>query len=81
MPRSKKKPDFETAIQRLEEIVELLEDGELSLEDSLKHFEEGVALTRNCQSALSEAEQKIRLLSEKNGELQVQELDSDQLDD
>ncbi|MBT8140157.1 MAG: exodeoxyribonuclease VII small subunit [Gammaproteobacteria bacterium] len=76
MPRSKKKPDFESSIERLEEIVELLEEGELSLEESLKHFEEGVALTRNCQGALGEAEQKIRLLSEKNGELSIAELDS-----
>ncbi|MGB5326473.1 MAG: exodeoxyribonuclease VII small subunit [Pseudomonadales bacterium] len=81
MPRSKKKPDFESSIERLEEIVELLEEGELSLEDSLRHFEEGVALTRSCQAALADAEQKIRLLSEKDGKLQLQTLDSDALDD
>lgn len=81
MPRSKKKPDFESAIERLEAIVELLEEGELSLEDSLKHFEEGVALTRSCQASLAEAEQKIQLLSGKNGELVVEPLPDEALDD
>ena len=47
----------------LEGIVKTMESGDLSLEDSLKYFEQGVQLTRQCQSALSEAEQKIALLS------------------
>jgi len=47
----------------LESIVKTMESGDLSLEDSLKYFEQGVQLTRQCQSALSKAEQKIALLS------------------
>jgi exodeoxyribonuclease VII small subunit len=54
--------DFEKRLNRLEEIVEKMETGELSLEDSLKLFEEGVKLSRECNTQLSEAEQKVKLL-------------------
>lgn len=54
--------DFEKRLNRLEEIVEKMESGELSLEDSLKLFEEGVKLSRECNSQLNEAEQKVKLL-------------------
>ena len=81
MVRSKKTPDFETALERLQAIVEGLEAGDLTLDQSLKQFEEGIALTRTCQAALAEAEQSIKLLTEKNGELQLEELDSAALDD
>lgn len=54
--------DFEKKLGRLEEIVEKMETGELSLEDSLKLFEEGVQLTRDCNVQLTEAEQKVKLL-------------------
>jgi len=60
--------DFETAMQDLEQIVERLEHGELSLEDSLAAFERGVLLTRTCQAALKEAEQKVEILLKKAGE-------------
>ncbi|MBM5812026.1 MAG: exodeoxyribonuclease VII small subunit [Gammaproteobacteria bacterium] len=56
-------PDFETALAELEQIVARLERGELSLEESLRQFERGVALTRNCQRALRQAEQKVTALS------------------
>jgi len=56
-------PDFEAALAELEKIVERLEQGELSLEESLRQFERGVLLTRSCQKALRQAEQKIRVLS------------------
>ena len=59
---------FETSLKRLEELVDEMENGELSLETSLKTFEEGIRLTRECQQALKEAEQKVSLLVEKNGE-------------
>jgi exodeoxyribonuclease VII small subunit len=59
---------FEAAISRLEEIVETLESGELSLEESIKIFEEGVGLTRTCSRQLEEAEQKVStLLAEAEG--------------
>ena len=63
-----KKIDLEKTLQELENIVETLEDGELSLEQSLKHFEKGVKLSRECQAALKDAEQKVKILT--NGELQ-----------
>ena len=53
---------FEAAIRRLEEIVETLESGELSLEESISIFEEGVGLTRACSKKLEEAEQKVSTL-------------------
>ena len=52
----------------LEELVERMEDGEQSLEDSLIDFERGIALTRSCQKSLQETEQKIQQLIEKNGQ-------------
>ena len=54
--------NFEEALENLEELVEAMEDGELSLEESLKAFEEGIKLTRECQAALENAEQKVQLL-------------------
>ena len=60
-------PDFERSLAELEAIVEKLEQGELSLEDSLKQFERGVQLTRACQVALKDAEQKVEILLRKSG--------------
>lgn len=59
-------PALETALDNLESLVERMESGELSLEDSLKAFEEGVKLSRECQLALQQAEQKVRILLEQN---------------
>ncbi len=54
--------DFERKLSRLETIVEKMEAGELSLEDSLKLFEEGVKLSRECNTQLNDAEQKVKIL-------------------
>jgi exodeoxyribonuclease VII small subunit len=54
---------FEKTMSELEEIVMQLEKGELSLESSLKQFEKGINLARRCQEALSQAEQKIEMLT------------------
>jgi len=70
--------DFESALGELEALVEQMETGELSLEDSLNAFERGVKLTRHCQSALQQAELKVKVLSEKNT---LEDLDLDDLDD
>ncbi|MCU0975269.1 MAG: exodeoxyribonuclease VII small subunit [Steroidobacteraceae bacterium] len=51
----------------LEQIVERLEQGDLPLEESLRQFERGVALTRSCEAALKQAEQKVRVLSQRPG--------------
>jgi exodeoxyribonuclease VII small subunit len=59
--------DFERSLAELEAIVEKLEQGELSLDESLRHFERGVQLTRVCQGALQQAEQKVEILLRKSG--------------
>jgi exodeoxyribonuclease VII small subunit len=65
-------PDFELAMRDLEELVERLEQGDLPLEESLAAFERGVTLTRACQTALKEAEQKVEILLKKAGEPTVE---------
>jgi exodeoxyribonuclease VII small subunit len=60
-------PDFERSLAELEAIVDKLEAGELSLDESLKQFERGVQLTRVCQTALKQAEQKVEILMRKSG--------------
>ena len=56
---------LEKSLAELEALVERLEEGELTLEEALKEFEKGVKLTRECQTALSEAQQKVEILLEK----------------
>lgn len=58
--------NFEQALIELDSIVELMEAGGLSLDESLKQFEKGIKLTRQCQAALQEAEQKVKILLQKN---------------
>ncbi len=60
--------DFEAAMAELEALVERMEQGEQSLDESLQDFERGIALTRRCQQALQQTEQKIQQLMEQNGE-------------
>ncbi len=72
--------DFERSLAELEAIVDKLEDGDLSLDDSLRHFERGVQLTRSCQTALKQAEQKVEMLLKRSGaedDLSVAPFDSD----
>ncbi len=73
---AKKNPPlpFETALAELEILVGQLEQGELTLEDSLQRFERGVALVRSCQNALREAEQTVEQLIERNGRQDVTSL-------
>ena len=64
---------FEDALQRLEQIVDQLEGGDLALDDSLKVFEEGVALARRCAKYLEEAEKRIELLTkDESGLLKIE---------
>ena len=67
MPKKDNKFDFEKALQELEQLVEKMEEGDMSLEESLKQFERGVALTRSCQKALADAEQKVQILLQNAG--------------
>lgn len=65
---AEKKQTFETSLKELERIVSRLEEGDLSLEDSLKLFEDGVKLSRECQERLNQAERRIEvLLKDENG--------------
>ncbi len=59
--------NFEKSIDALNSLVEKMEQGNLPLEDSLTHFEKGIHLIRECQQALKEAEQKVQILSDKEG--------------
>ena len=69
--------NFEKSLTELEQLVENMEQGDLSLEDALKNFEKGIALTSNCQQSLLNAEQKVEQLIEKNGELLEKSFDLD----
>ena len=68
---------FEKSLAELEKLVENMEQGELSLEDALKHFERGIELSRVCQTALQAAEQKVELLLEKNGQIDIVPFESE----
>jgi exodeoxyribonuclease VII small subunit len=68
--RNSKAPDFEQALAELETLVERLERGDLPLDEALKLFERGVALTRHCQSSLQAAQQKVEILLKRSGETQ-----------
>ena len=62
-----KKINLEKSLADLEELVEELESGDLPLETAMKKFEEGIKLTRGCQTALKEAEQKVEILLKSAG--------------
>ncbi len=62
MTKKQKPSSFEDAFIRLEQIVQELEDGKLSLEDNLKLFEEGIELSENCRAELQQAENRIKTL-------------------
>lgn len=66
---NKRVKDFEGNLSRLKEVVKLLEEGNISLEESLKYFEEGIKLYRICNGVLNEAEQKVSLLLKEDKEL------------
>ena len=68
--------DFENQLAELEEIVAQMETGEMTLEDSLKAYERGIKLTRECQSALDSAQQRINILMERNGTLTEEPFDT-----
>lgn len=72
MPTKKKSVDFEQSLSDLEALVNQMEQGELSLEESLKAFERGIQLTRDCQERLSAAEQQVQTLMEQQGQITLQ---------
>jgi exodeoxyribonuclease VII small subunit len=69
---------FEASLKELEQIVKQLEDGDLELEESLKLFEDGVRLSRECRERLTNAERRIEvLMKEADGSLGLQEIDTE----
>ena len=72
--------NFEAALEELEQLVERMETGELSLEESLKAFERGVALTRDCQKALKDAELRVQALTETEEGLALEDVDADEFE-
>lgn len=65
--------DFESSLKELEKIVRELESGDVNLDQSLKKFEQGIELYRNCRSTLESAEKKIKILSDSLKELEYKE--------
>lgn len=71
-------PKFEKDLEKLEKIVEALEEGGLSLDDALKRFEEGIKLAKRCEKALIQAEKKIEILTKNaEGELEARPFSED----
>ncbi len=69
---------FEESLSELESLIEEMEKGDLSLEDSLRYFERGIQLTRACQTVLREAEQTVEKLVEHNGKAETTPFDLQQ---
>lgn len=63
--------NYEKAVKRLEEVIQRLEDKELSLDDSLKYFQEGIELYRYCNGKLNEVEEKVQIIVKENGVTQL----------
>lgn len=72
MTKKTKPIDFEKSLEELEKLVVLMEQGDLGLEESLKYFERGIALARSCQQALAEAEQKVKILIDNQGNTELE---------
>lgn len=75
MARKKQGIDFEAALEELEGLVERMEEGEMSLEESLKSYERGIELSRVCQKSLDAAEQRIQILTEKDGTTEMEDFE------
>ena len=74
------KEKFEEALEKLEEIVRRMEAGEMTLEESLKAFEEGIKLSRLCSKKLDEADRRVDLLLRQEGELVTKSFAGDESD-
>ena len=81
MTKAKRPPDFEKSLAELEAIVEKLETGDLPIEESLKSFENGIALTRDCQGALDAAQARVDILLKRDGAASLERFDADEDDE
>ena len=75
---STKKFNLEKALADLEDLVDELESGDLPLEKAMKKFEDGIKLTRGCQAALKDAEQKVEILLKSAGEEALEDFEVDE---
>ena len=80
MSRSKRSPEFEKSLAELEKLVEQLEGGHLPLEDALRKFERGVALSRECQTALAAAQARVEILVREGTAHETTPFDADDAD-
>jgi exodeoxyribonuclease VII small subunit len=69
-------PAFEAALKQLESLVTRLESGDLPLDEALRTFEQGVQLTRECQTALDAAQQKVQLLLRRGDTVAIEDIDA-----
>lgn len=76
--KSAKGVDFERALDELEKLVARMEEGDLSLEESLKLYERGIELSKACQKALEAAEKRIRILSAQDGKAELEAFEADE---
>jgi len=81
MTAKKKYKDYESALERLEEITGRLEEGDATLEDSIKLYTEGLDIAKFCTTQLDEAEKKIKLITEKEGVAVEEDFESDDLEE
>lgn len=79
-PTKKKGVDFEQSLSTLESLVNRMELGDMTLEESLQAFESGIALTRECQTRLAAAEQQVNKLIEQQGTISLEPFDADEGD-
>ncbi|MDO8343582.1 MAG: exodeoxyribonuclease VII small subunit [Cellvibrio sp.] len=79
-PSKKKGADFEQSLSTLESLVNRMEQGDMTLEESLQAFESGIALTRECQTRLAAAEQQVNKLIEQQGNISIESFDADEGD-
>ena len=65
-------PELEVSLNEINQLITAMEKGSLSLDQSLHHFERGVTLIKHCQKIISDAEQKVQLLLQQNGQTELQ---------
>lgn len=73
-----KLPDLESSLEEITVLIEKMEQGELTLEQSLSSFERGVTLIKHAQKILQEAEQKVQILMQHNGETELEDYESNE---
>lgn len=75
--KSIKQPNLEASLEEISQIIEKMEEGSLTLDQSLSSFERGISLIKNAQAILKDAEQKVQILVQKNGEAKLQDYETE----